>query len=280
MLPLGVGLAALGSFCEEASSSIGKREIRLHQESPFTFGLLNATLGVIIGLIIVLFVRQSFVFSLASVPFVGLRMVLEIFQAHSTVKAIAIAERSAFGLIRVLTIPLLLVADVFFGKELGVAQTVGIAVITLSLFVFFLNHGLRGRGTRLVLFTAINAVFTTLLFRMTVTRWNSVEAETVISGCVIATYFFYQARRKEHRNPFRHLRKPIVLLQSAAYASSSIVLGFSLLYAPASVVMAVKRSSAVMWSVLSGTALFHERERFMKWTAAALVAVGVMLLVF
>lgn len=280
MLFLGVGLAAIGSFCEEASSSIGKRQMRLRKENPFTFGLLNAVFGIVIGLAVVIFVRKQFLFSLASLPFFGLRMILEIMQAHGTVKAISLAERSTFGLIRVLTIPLLLAADVLFGKELGSMQVIGIVVIALSMAVFFMNHGFDGKGARLVLFTAINAVFTTLLFRFTITRWNSVEAETMISGCIIATYFYFQARRREHRNPFRHLRESAIALQSAAYASSGLLLGFGLLYAPAAVVMAVKRSSAVIWSVLSGTAIFHERERLMKWTAAALVVVGVILLAF
>ncbi len=279
MTILGVGLAAIGSLCEEASSSIGKKEMRLRKESPVTFGLLNATWGIAIALFLIFFVRRAFIFSETLIPFVALRMMLEIFQAHATVRSIAIAQRSTFGLIRVLTIPLLLAADVFFDKEMGTAQIVGVSVVTLSMIVFFLNHGFHVRGARLVLFTAVNAVFTTLLFRYTITHGNSVEVETLISSTVIAVYFFFQARRREHRNPFIHLRNPIVAAQSAAYGASSIVLGFALLLAPTSVIMAVKRSSAVVWSALSGTAIFHERDRFVKLFSAALAAVGVALLV-
>ncbi len=278
MIPVGVGLSALGSLAEEASCSIGKKEMALHVESPFTFGMLNAVWMVAISLFLILFVRHTFLFSLATLPFFCTRMVLEIALAHGTVRAIQIAERTTYGLLRVITIPVLLIADVVIGSGLGWMQILGVIVIILSMIVFFLNHGFARRGVWLVVATSITGAITSLLYRYTLTHGNAVEAESLISGTLIATYFFFQARHHEQKNPFTHLRNRLIVFQSAAFGASSIILGFSFLFAPSSVVMAVKRSAAVIWSMIAGIAVFHERDRVTKTIAATLAVIGVVLL--
>ena len=92
---LSIILLITGSFFSEASTSLGKTEVTHKQENIYTYGFLSLFLSTIAFLLIALF-RGTFLFSVASLPTLALRVILEIAQAYVSIKAITTADRSTF----------------------------------------------------------------------------------------------------------------------------------------------------------------------------------------
>lgn len=275
---LGVILASIGTFFEETSTSLGKWEISRKVESPFTFGFLQLFWGGVILLGIALIREGSFIFSLASLPTFLPRVILEIIQAHVTVLAVARASRSTFGCIRILTVPILLIVDVAFGLTPTMFATIGIVVIIATLIILLRNHGIERAGSGLVLFSAVNAVATLSLYQYDVRHFNSVVAEQLLMYAVLITYFGIAAIVVMRERPFHLLMCRVTLGQSLVQGVGGVIESFAVLFAPISIVLAAKRSSSVLWSVLAGRLTFHEDHFIVKVAAAVFLVIGLVLL--
>ena len=222
--------------------------------------------------------RGQFLFSLDSLPTLVPRIILEILQAYVIVKAVTTADRSTFGFLRVLTIPLLLLVDLTLGYSLSINQIIGSGILTLSILFLFLNHGLRSNGIGLVLFSALNAVITISLFKYDITHFNSVEVEQGIIQIILLIFFALMAWRVNRQNPLRLLGKPLFFFQSLSQAIAGVLVSFGYSFIPASVAASVERSTAVFFSLLSGNRYFHEKKFAQKLLAFLLLAIGFMFL--
>jgi len=265
------------TFWEEVGSSIGKFQVREKKESIYTFGFLSLLWGTLF-LFGIAFVRHDFVFSFASLPTLGVRIILEILQTHMSILAITRADRSTFGFLRILTIPLLLATDIILGYSVGTNEIVGISIIITALMFLFVNHGIKKEGAWLVVFTAINAVATISLFKYNITHFNSVEVEQIIIHLVLLIYFLGMALQVAKENPFRFLRKPIFFAQSAAAGVGSVFISFAYLFGSASVITTIKRAAAIFWAMLSGNRFFEEKGFLIKFISLILIAIGLVFL--
>jgi multidrug transporter EmrE-like cation transporter len=273
----GVLLSTLGNLFGEISSSIGKHEVWKKKESIYTMGFLNTFWGVIIFLIIIL-AKREFAFSLESLPTFSIRAILEVLQAHFTIKAICISDRSTFGFIRAITIPLLLVVDLALGYSIGTFQYMGIFLILVAFVVVFVNHGIKKEGAFFILFTSVNAVLTISLYKYNITNFNSVESEQFLIYAILVAYFIFMTFYLKNENPFKLILKPIFFGQAASQGIGSLLLSFAYVFAPASVIIAVKRSSSVLWSVVFGRVYFHEKHIVIKIFCMLLIIAGIALL--
>lgn len=271
-------LAAIGSLFDELANSIGKAKMCTKELCPYTMGFLTNFWGTIGFAAIVLF-RQNFVFSAASLPTFLPRLTLEIVQAQITVWAIFKADRSTFGFIRTLTIPLLLSVDVFLGYALRPGQIFGLGLIILTLLFAFRGTKINKAGSWLVLFSAVNAVFTISLYKYDITHFNSVEAEQLIVYLVLMAYFFLTAQIFGRENPFCFLAKPVFFGQASANGLASLLCSFAYKFAPASIVLAAVRSAAVGWTVISGRIYFEEKHFTLKSLILILLIAGIVLLI-
>lgn len=240
-------------------------------------GFLNLLWGAVFLLLIIIY-RQKFIFSLASLPTFTVRAILEILQAHVTLKAICKAERSAFSFIRTLTIPLLLVVDIILGYSIGIFQIAGLGIMVLTILYFYANGGLNKKGAFLTLFTAVNAVATISLYKYNITHFNSVEAEQFLIQIILIIYFIIAGFLIVKQNPFKFLKKTLPLSQSISQGIRSVVGSFAYSFAPASIIMAVERSSSIVWAVLSGNVYFHEKHLAAKLGILFLLVGGIILL--
>ncbi|MBI2552459.1 hypothetical protein HYW17_04140 [Candidatus Uhrbacteria bacterium] len=277
---IGILLASLGTLFDECSKLIGKKKVTERQESIFTWGFLDLFWVVLAFFAVALLVPGSFRFVAASLATFIPRLVLEVAQAHLTVKAAALAARSTFSFIRSLTIPLLLVVDVFLGYALSLSQIAGLGLIVITLLFLFANHGIEREGRGYVLFTAVNAVATISLYKYNITHFNSVVAEQLIIMLVLMAYFFVNAYYRAHENPFRFFRQPIFIAQSLGMGVAVALESFAFVFAPASIITAVKRASAILWSVLSGNLYFHEKNLLIKLGTFVVLALGIGLLIW
>lgn len=273
----GILLAGVGSFFQELSDSVGKKQVGDGNESYYTFGFLSFFAGTIF-LIVVGFVRDDFVFTLASLPTFIPRVVLEIVQAQVSIWAIVKADRSTFGTIRTLTIPLLLAVDLVLGYTLNPYQLLGMSIIFVAIFLLLSSQGFKAKGLFLCLFTAVNAVATLSLFKYNITHFNSVESEAVIILLVLMLYFFLMATIAKQENPLRFLRRPAFLLQSGSSGAAVCVSSFAYAFAPASVIVTAVRAFGVLFSLLSGKFYFKEEKFLFKILLFMGIVVGLILL--
>ncbi|MDQ7814737.1 MAG: hypothetical protein RDU25_02970 [Patescibacteria group bacterium] len=276
----GVLLMLVGTFFEELSTSIGKIGIRRHLESPFSFGFINSSLVTVVFLALLVFRWDGLVFSVASLPYLGVRILLEMVLATVTLQAIAKADRSTFGFLRTLTIPLILVIDLSLAYEFDYPQIIGIVLIVCALLFLFLNHGLSRKGAGLSLLSAVLASLTISLYKFNITHFNSPEIDQSISNFLLLFFFFVMAKYVYKEDALKTLWHRRSLRQSAVAAFGSLVESYAYIFAPASVIVAAKRSLAVFWSVLSGKLAFHERKLVIKLIALLLCAIGLSLLAF
>lgn len=275
---IGFILASLGSFFREVSSSIGKQEVSAARESYFSLGFLNLLIQAFIYFGIALFIRKHFLFSFDSLPTFSVRALLEVFQAHISVLALVCADRSTYSFVRTTTIPLLLFVDIILGYAIGFHQAIGVSIMFASVFLFLMNKNAGKTGVFLAGFTAVNAVVTISLFKYNITHFNSVEAEEGIITLILMFYFLFMAFARAKENPFRLLRRPMIIFQSLSSGAASTLGGFSYAFAPASLILAVERSSSVLWAILSGNFYFHETGFTQKIIFAIFLVIGFVLI--
>lgn len=284
---LGLLLTAGASAAEETSASIGKWETSCGKESIFSMGFFNSLWATLFFLAIAFVIPhdlfatgfpRGFVFSLSSLPTFLPRIVLEILGEYVAVYAIMRADRSTFGFLRIITIPLLLVADIILAYAISLPQIIGMSLIIASLILLFMDHGIRRQGAWLVVFTAVNAVATISLFKYDVTHFNSVEAEQALVSLALIIFFFIMALVKTRENPLRLLERPVFFAQSFLAGMSSVVMSFAYLFSAASVITAAKRAFSVLFAMLSGHIYFREKKLWVKVMSFVLIAIGLALL--
>jgi len=275
---LGILLTSISSAFSELSDSIGKKETTERTYSHYTFGFLSV-LGGALFLIITGFVRNDLVFSLASLPTFLPRLVLEVLQAHVTIEAIVRADRSDFGHIRTLTIPLLLAVDLMLGYGVSTSQMLGMGIIFCTIFVLLSYEHFKTKGLSLLLFTAVNAAVTISLFKYDITHFNSVASEQSIVSLVLVLYFFILAVVRAHENPIHLLFKPVFFVQAVSGGLASVFSSYAYSFAPASIITAAGRAFSVLFATLSGKLYFKERGFVIKLLLFCAIAGGLVLLV-
>ena len=275
---LGVLLASVGSAFSELSDSIGKKQTAERACSHYTLGFLGV-LGGALFLLVIGLVRNNFIFSLASLPTFLPRLMLEVLQAHITVRAIVRADRSDFGPIRTLTIPLLFAADLALGYTIGTHQILGMGIIFGTIFALLSYEQFKTKGLFLLIFTAVNAAITISLYKYDITHFNSVESEQSIVSIVLVLYFFILAVVRAHENPVQLLFKRTFFVQAVSGGLGSVFGSYAYSFAPTSIITAAMRAFAVLFSILSGKMYFKERGFVVKLLLFCAIAGGLVLLV-
>jgi len=149
---LGIILVSIGTLFEEISDSIGKSKLTSREESPYTMAFLSLFWGTIFFGVISVAKNDLFLFRLESLPTFLVRTVFEIIQLYVSVLAIARADRTTFCFLRTLTIPLLLLVDLFIGYKLNLFGIVGVSIITLTTLLLFSRHEVKKGGRDLLFF--------------------------------------------------------------------------------------------------------------------------------
>lgn len=190
----GLLLVFLGSVFGEVATSIGKREVQLKKETVYSLGFLDLLWGTAFFFAYALASPATFVFDPASLPTLLTRIVFELALVYLAVHAIVAADRSTFGFLRILTVPLLLGVDFALGYALSAPQIIGICVIIAGFAVLYMNHGIRSKGARYVIGTALLAAITISLYKYNITHYNSVVAEQGIMSFIIMIFYFFMAK--------------------------------------------------------------------------------------
>lgn len=282
----GLLILAVATFSNEVANSIGKKAVQKKEESVYTMGFLHTFWATLFILVLAFIVPKDFfiegfpggfTFSLASLPTFIPRLVLEIVQLHVSLFAITRADRSTFSFLGIITIPLLLFVDILLGYPISTIQLAGITLIFISLLILFANHGIRRKGMFLVIFSAINAVITVSLYKYNISNFNSVEAEQGIILLALLVYTYLLANKRCGENPLVFFLRPLFLFQSIIKGFGGVLISFAFLFAPASIIMAGKRSFTIIWSIISGNIYFKEKRLAVKIVGFLLITTGIIL---
>jgi hypothetical protein len=239
-----ISLVIIATAFEEFAESSSKRWIGNSTERLYSFALLSVIWGAL--LFSALYVVKGGYIDVRSFPILALRLVFEVLQMHLTVSAIAIADRSTYGFLRILTIPLLLGVDIFLGYDVSVFQTFGTALIAIALLFLFTNHGLSRKGVWFVLGSAVNAVITISLYQYDIKHFNTLEAEQMIIFVALVLYFMAVLGLRFPGSLRRFFTDSFLTKRSVAQGLGSVVMSYAYLFAPASVIIAGKRASVVL----------------------------------
>lgn len=270
-------MISVGTFIDEICTSLGKWNIEHKKENIYTFGFLNLFWGLVFFIVLAV-VRDSFKFSLESLPLFSLLVILTMAQTFSSLEATVKADRSTFGFIMVGTIPLLLLADFLLGYDISTFHIWGVCVIVMSLLLLFTNHGLGKKGLGYVIFSTVNATFTISIYKYLITNYNSVEGQNIVMFCFIMLFLFIMAVWRGKENPIPFIFKRGFFFQGLGRGIAEVLIGFAFSFAPASIITSAKRGLSVLWSIISGNKFFHENHVVIKATAFLMVIIGLGLL--
>jgi len=276
---IGVLLMSLSTLLSEVSSCIGKKEMKEHKETVYSMGFLNVFFIFFFFAITLVFFTNDYRFSIESLPFFALRLVLEIILIHITLKAIQLADRSTFNFIRLLTIPGIFAMDVILGYSLTITEIIGVLIIIFTLLSVAANHKFGKKGAHLAGASGLLAVFTVSLYKYNITHYNSVEIEQIMMTSIMLIYLFFGATFITKERPIAMLKKGIFFTQSMAHGLAGVIAGFAFMFAPASVIMATSRATSVLWSIVSGNMYFHERHVVSKIIFFLLILCGLIFFV-
>ena len=117
-----------------------------------------------------------------------------------------------------------------------------------------------------------------MLLKWDISHYNSVAGEQITVYTVVLVFYYIQAKLAGN-NPLALLVKRASGLQSLSNGFGLAIESFAYAYAPASVIVAIKRSFAIFWAVIFGQRFFHERRTHHKLVAGAVLALGLILMV-
>ena len=273
----GVIIIFFSTLFDELAISIAKTKLNQKQISIYSVGVIGSLTATLFFIAINL-IKWEFNFSLASLPTFGARVLIEIILTYVALKAVALADRSTFGFIRVVTMPLLLIVDFLSGYKISGRQFIGIGLIIFSLLIIFFCQGLKKSGAWLSLLTAVLAVATIALYKYDITHYNSVAAEQTVIYLILLAFLIGMAFFKAKENPFVFLKQKIYFFQTLISAIPSFLNSYAYVFAPASIILSAYRSSAVFWSVVSGQVYFKEENLLIKVLCLVLLVRGIILL--
>jgi hypothetical protein len=273
----GIVLMALGTGLSEASSSLGKMQVAKKRESIYSMAFLSSFFTVVFIGVTVTF-GASFTFNFQSLPSFLVRVCLEILLAYITTQAIVKADRSTFGFLRLITLPLLLIVDIVLHYTFSISQIAGMVIIILSLGLLLGFRTTSRKGTGLIIISSTIAVITISLYKYDITHFNSVAAEQMIVGTVLVLFFGVLAKYKNNENVWRFFSQPVLAFQSLSMGLGGVCESFAYTFAPASVIVAAKRGLEVLWSILAGHYYFKEFGLKVKITVLIMVIIALILL--
>lgn len=273
----GVIITFFSTFFDEIYHSISKVKLNQGQISIYSMGIIGF-LATALFFIMVNVIKWEFRFSWASLPTLSIRAVLEVILIVVTLKATALADRSTYGFIRILTMPLLLLVDFLLGYKISGWQLFGIGMIIFSLLLLFFCQGVKKQGAWLSLATAVLATATISLYKYNITNYNSVATEEAIIFLILLIFLLPMAFFKAKENPFGFLKQKIYCFQTLISVIPAFLVSYAYIFAPASVITSALRSSSVFWSVVSGKVYFKEEHLLIKVICLALLLSGIILL--
>lgn len=273
-------LVLVGNFFEELSASASKHAFTGRVFTYVLYGFLIEAISVLFFGGTALIGGYSLAYNTHALPLFALRVITEFLQCEVVFRALAIADRSTFGFVRVLTIPLLLIVDIMMGYKITNIEFLGIGIILVVLLAYFAGGKLHGKGMGLSLASALLSVSDLSLYKYDIAHYNvATVSQLYVALALFAIYAVRLVLSKTDRKLLVEMTAhPLLGLVFVSQGFSSLLTSLAYQYAPASLILAFSRGVSVMWSLLSGVFYFHEERVLRKTFAFAIIVIGLFVL--
>ncbi len=279
----GFALWLIWTFFEEISNSITKRQSKKYD--IFQLWLVISFFALIFyiayALIKVVVFGKNIYVNPDSFLFLWIRLILEILQSYFTVVAIKKVDRSTYSMLRILTIPGLLIIDFLLWYSFSFYSILWLIVLMLCFVVIWLNNNkINFSWWKYVVFISLNAVITLSLFKYSITIYgNSVEFDQiVVVFWILLFYLFFTIKYK--LSLLNLLKDRIFLLQWISMGIATVLISFSYLFLNASLATAIKRGWEVFWSIIFWYKFFGEKNIIFKLFVALWLFTWLLLCAF
>lgn len=276
-------LGIIGTFFEEINNSITKHKTQTHHF--LKLGVISSFFWMSIFFLSWLykyyFTDITLHFHLESIPLLWVRLIFEILQSYFTILAIQKCDRTTFSVIRIITIPLLVIVDIFLWYQFTQFSLIGMWIIFISFLIFNIQGTtINFKWWYFVLFTAVNAVLTISLFKYSLSHYgNSVEVDQGIIGTWILFFFIGYNYYKNKCCALKLIQKEKqFLLQWLVIWLSSLILSYSYVYLNASEATMIKRAGEMFWSIFAGCLFFHEKNLVKKLLLALCIVIWLIVM--
>lgn len=272
------------TFFEEINNSITKNKSKKHHYLKLWVitTLFWSLIFIISAIYKYIFTNIELYFNPESIPLLTIRLFLEILQSYITIVAIKNCDRSTFSIIRILTIPLLVIADIILWYNFSYFSIIWISIILLSFILFNLNlKTIDFKWWYYALFTAVNAVLTISLFKYSITNyWNSIEIDQFIMLFWILCFFIIYNYKKNKSCAVKLItQEKSFIIQWIAIWLASLTISYSYLYLNASEATAIKRAWEMFWAILAWTIFFNEENIITKLLFALCIIVWLIVMI-
>jgi hypothetical protein len=283
----GIIITSLATLIGEIGQSLSKEELRNRRETHFELAFINGFFGILFFLAVVFLIPSdtmigqqfgALVFSFDSLPTFLTRLLLEIVLIHLFITGLEKATRATFSFLRILTIPFLVFADIAMGYSISWLEILGIGIILATVLTMLSTRTLKTTGAWYITGGSLVAVLTVSLYQYNIHNFNSVAGEQLMMYGCLGVYLGIASVYTSRKNPFRHLRRPRVLIHSVGGGLQSVLISFAFLFAPSSIVMTAKRTSAILWAIISGNRFFHEQHTGAKLAGLSMLSVSLIML--
>lgn len=256
---IGILLVFISEFFHEAASTLSKRIFADRVATITILAVVGSGVATVFFLGIALLTGKMLVVPVALIPIFGVRIIFEIVQAEFQFRATALADRSTYAVFRALTIPALLVVDLFLGYDISGTEALGMGIVMVAVILASFDRKIGKGGIGFVVGSAFNAVVTITLYKYLIDHGTSVAAAQGLTFACLFVYFAVAAaaRYGAHAVPLVFDRR--LLTQAFAYGCALALASFAYATAPASIILTALRASSLFWSVVSGWKVFHEK---------------------
>ncbi len=269
-------LVLVGNFFGELSASASKFAFSGRVFTYVLYGFLTEGIALIFFGGTAVIQGLSFSYNMHALPVFALRVISEFIQCEVVFRALAVADRSTFGFIRVLTIPLLLIVDIALGYTITNIDFLGIGIILIVLLAYFAGTKIHGKGMGYAFASALLSVATITFYKYDIAHFNAAAISQFYVAVVL--FFIYAVRlffSSEDRRLLVEMKAhPLLGLSFASQAVSSVLVSLAYQYAPASLILALSRATSVLWSLAAGVFYFHEDRVVRKTFVFALIVLG------
>ena len=270
----------VGTFFEESTNSITKKQTLKYNiyQVWIIISFFSLVFFLIYAIIKILFLDKEIYINSNSYLLLAIRVCFEILQSYFTIIAINKSDRSTFSIIRIITIPLLIISDLILWYHFSILSLVWLWILLIAfVIIWFSKNKINFNWWKYALFTAINAVITISLFKYSITiYWNSVEFDqfVVILSILIFYAFFLIKNKSKIPNIFKD---KLFLIQWVSMWISTILISFSYLFLNASIATAIKRWWEMFWSILFWYRIFGEKNLKFKLIMAIIIFIWLVL---
>lgn len=273
-------LAFLGTFFEEATNTITKKQSLKYNiiQVWIIISFFSLIFFFLWGVIKILIFHKHIYVNPHGLFLLWVRIFFEILQSYFTIIAIKKADRSTFALIRILTIPLLVIVDIILWYSFSFLSVLGLVIILLIFIIISLSKNkINFTWWWYVLFTTINAVITLSLFKYSISVYgDSVEFDQFIVIFCITLFYLTLLFKNKYKIP-NVFKDRLFLLQWVSMWIATVLLSFSYLFFNASIATAIKRGGEMFWSILYWYKVFNEKNIKYKLLIAFFLFIWIVL---